>query len=266
MDDGDGAIVVTQRGNKRLLSFGSRLEQSSVLMKMPWYLIHQYTQVMLLGLLFVDARRMTILGLGGGSLAHCLSHYFPESAIQVVEIRQAVIDIAYDWFDLPRRDNLQVVNDDALHYLSSLEQAATDIIFSDLYVAEGMSACQAQQAFINASFTALSEQGCLVINFHQKPDEDSELMATIERLFSEIILHDPEELPGQSPNSIMFCCKRAVSLHMPEINRCAELLTKQVKMPLMQYYRQLLNKAEAQTIGSDSLRCDSREFDSTIPA
>jgi len=247
MEDGVGFIVVTQRGNKRLLSFGSRLEQSSVLMNMPWYLIHQYTQIMLLGLLFIDARvgasRMAILGLGGGSLAHCLSHYFPESAIQVVEIRQAVIDIAYDWFDLPRRDNLHVVNADALQYLSNLEQAATDIIFSDLYVAEGMSACQAQQEFINASFAALSEQGCLVLNFHQKPDEDSELMATIERLFSEIIIHDSEELPGQSPNSIMFCCKRAVALHTPEVNWRAELLTKLVKMPLMQYYRQLLSKS-----------------------
>jgi len=245
IDDGNGSIVVTQRGNKRLLSFGSRLEQSSVLMNIPYYLIHQYTQIMLLGLLFfdarVDARRMTILGLGGGSLAHSLSHYFPESAIHAIEIRQAVIDIAYDWFDLPRRNNLHVVNADALQYLSNLEQGATDIIFSDLYVAEGMSACQAQQAFINANFTALSEQGCLVINFHQKPDEESELMATIESLFCEIIIHDSEESPGQRPNSIMFCCKRAVALHTPEVNWRAELLTNLVKMPLMQYYRQLLH-------------------------
>ena len=239
MEDDDGSIVVTQRGNKRLLSFGSRLEQSSVLMNMPHFLIHQYTQIMLLGLLFVDARRMTALGLGGGALAHCLSHYFPDSEIEVVEIRQAVIDIAYDWFDLPRRDNLHVVNADAMHYLSNHEQGATDIIFSDLYVAEGMSACQAQKAFIDAGFSALSEHGCLVINFHQRPDEGSELMAAIESLFSEIILHHTESLPGQSPNSIMFCCKHAVALHSPEVNWRAELLTRQVKMPLIQYYRQL---------------------------
>lgn len=241
MEDDDGSIVVTQRGNKRLLSFGSRLEQSSVLMNMPHFLIHQYTQIMLLGLLFSDARRMTALGLGGGALAHCLSHFFPNSEIDVVEIRQAVIDIAYDWFDLPRRDNLHVVNADAMHYLSNLAQGATDIIFSDLYVAEGMSACQAQQAFIDAGYTALSEQGCMVINFHQRPDEGSELMAAIESLFSEIIIHDTESLPGQSPNSVMFCCKRTAALHTPEVNWRAELLTRRVKMPLMQYYHQLQN-------------------------
>lgn len=241
IEDDEGSIVVTQRGNKRLLSFGSRLEQSSVLMGKPYYLIHEYTQIMLLGLLFVDARRITLLGLGGGGLAHCLSHYFPQSTIQVVEIRQAVIDIAYDWFDLPRLDNLQVVNDDASHYISNHEQSTTDIIFSDLYEADGMSACQAQQEFIAASYKALSEQGCLVINFHDKPDEGSELMNTIERLFSEIIVHDSEGLPGER-NSIMFCCKSAVALHQPEVNWRAELLTKLVKMPLMHYYRNLVNE------------------------
>jgi spermidine synthase len=71
---------------------------------------------MLLGMLFVDTRRMTILGFGGGSLAHSLSNYFPESVIQVVEIRPAVIEIAYDWFEFSQLDNLHVVNADANIY------------------------------------------------------------------------------------------------------------------------------------------------------
>ena len=241
--DGYGVIVVTQRGNKRLLSFGSALEQSSVLITMPHYLIHQYTQTMLLGLLFVDDNAetmcMTLLGLGGGALAHCLSHYFPQAAIEVVEIRQAVIDIAYDWFNMPRRHNLRVINDDALHYLSNVEPGSTDIIFSDLYVAEGMASCQAQQAFIHACYSALSEHGCLVLNFHHKPEQDSAVMAAFGCMFSEIIMHDTETLPGQTPNSILFCCKRAVALHTPDLNWRAELLARKVKMPLLQYYRQL---------------------------
>jgi len=69
-------------------------------------------------------------------------------------------------------------------------------------------------------------------------------MAAIEGLFSEIIIHDSEALPEQNPNSIMFCCKHAFALHTPEVNWRAELLTKRVKMPLMQYYRQLLSKAK----------------------
>ena len=242
ISDSEGSIVVTQRGNKRLLNFDSRFEQSSVLMPRPYYLVHEYTQVMLLGLLFVDARRITLLGLGGGALAHCLSHYYPESTIQVVEIRQAVIDIAYEWFDLPRQDNLQVINDDASNYMAKLEQDSTDIIFSDLYEAEGMSACQAQQDFIVDSYHALCESGCLVLNFHNKPHQGSLLMDTIESFFSEIIVYDSAESLGQR-NSIMFCCKATVALHQADVNWRAELLTKRLKMPLMHYYRDLLGKA-----------------------
>ena len=238
-EDHYGLIVVTQRGNKRLLSFDSKLEQSSVLMDKPYYLIHQYTQIMLLGLIFTDANRITILGLGGGGLVHCLSHFCSQSAIQVIEIRQAVIDIAYDWFDLPRRENLHIINDDAFHYLQNLEPHSTDIIFSDLYDAEGMSTCQAQQEFVSASFRALSEEGCLVINFHDKPQADSELMDTIKILFTEIIIYDAQQIPF-ARNSIMFCCKSSVALHQPDVNWRAELLSRQVKMPLMQIYRELL--------------------------
>jgi len=237
-EDDEGSIVVTQRGNKRLLSFGTMLEQSSVLTGKPYYLINEYTQIMLLGLIFVDAREITLLGLGGGALAHCLSHYFPQSTVQVVEIRQAVIDIAYDWFDLPPVDNLQVINDDALQFLLKLKQGSCDIIFSDLYQADGMSACQARQEFIVASYQALSQSGCLVLNFHNKPYQGSFLMDTIDSFFDAVIVYDSGGLQGKQ-NSIMFCCKSDIALHQPALNARAEALTKLVKMPLMMYYRKL---------------------------
>ncbi len=233
-EDSDGSIVVTQRGSKRLLSFGSGLEQSCVSMEKPSYLIHEYTQIMLLGLLFSDARRMVLLGLGGGGLVHCLSHHYPQSSITVIELRQAVIDIAYDWFDLPRSDNLQVINADALSYMKKLKQGSCDIIFSDLYEAAGMSACQAQQDFIVACYQALSESGCLVLNFHQKPYRGSVLMDTIDSFFDKIIVHDSGER-----NCIMFCCKSAVTLHSSELDARAAALAKLVEMPLLPHYRKL---------------------------
>jgi len=233
-EDSEGVIVVSERGNRRLLSFGSYFEQSCVALDQPAYLVHEYTQVMLLGVLFSEPRRMLLLGLGGGGLVHCLGRYYPESSIQVVELRQAVIDIAYDWFDLPRQDNLQVINDDAMHYLAGLRQDSCDIIFSDLYEAGGMSACQAQQDFIFSCYRVLSESGCLVLNFHHKPYRGSVLMDSINSLFDKIIVHESGE-----QNCIMFCCKSAVALHAPELDTRAEALVKRVAMPLLHHYRKL---------------------------
>lgn len=233
-EDTYGEIVVSQRGNKRVLSFDSVLEQSCVLMDKPYYLMHEYTQVMLLGLLFSDVSHVTLLGLGGGGLAHCLSHYYPQTAIRAVELRQAVIDIAYGWFDLPTSNNLQVVQDDAAFYLATVRPGTTDIIFSDLYEAAGMSACQAQHNFFSDCTKALSAQGCLVVNFHKKPDPQSFLMQTIEDLFCDIIVYDD----GNS-NRIMFCCKQPAVLHRETLNTKAETLVQLVKMPLLFYYRKL---------------------------
>ena len=237
-EDDEGHIIVSQRGNRRLLSFGSMLEQSCVLMDKPYYLIHEYTQMMLLGLLFVEPHRMSILGLGGGGLVHCLSHFYPQSTINVVEIRRAVIDIAYEWFDLPRLENIEIINDDAMHYMTHCKPASTDLIFSDLYHADGMSACQAQQDFIVACYHALSESGCLVLNFHHKPISGTLLMDTIESFFDIIIVYDSGGAPGEH-NAILFCCKGRVAIHQPDMNAQAESLAKRLKMPLREHYRKL---------------------------
>lgn len=188
VEDDRGFIVVTQCGDKRILGFDSELEQSCVLMTKPYYLAHEYTQVMLLGLVLVDARHISLLGLGGGGLVHCLSYYYPQISLQVVELRQAVIDVAYDWFNLPQAPQLQVTTADAMAYLAELKSASSDIIFSDLYEANAMSEYQAQQEYIKASYRVLSQQGCLVINYHSMPENDTPVMQCIRQLFSEIYL------------------------------------------------------------------------------
>lgn len=234
VEDDMGYVVVTRRGDKRVLSFDSALEQSSVLMTKPYYLTHEYTQAMLLGLLFMDAEHITLLGLGGGGLAHCLSHYYPAIRLQVVELRQAVIDVAYEWFNLPHKSQLQVIQCDAVKYLSDIRPGCTDIIFSDLYLADGMSECQAQQVYIENGYNALTDSGCLVINYHVMPDKESVMMLRLRALFSQIYTCDV--ING---NQLLFCSKHSVPFSDEVLAERAEGLVQQVKMPLMYYCRQL---------------------------
>ncbi|MEE9445871.1 MAG: hypothetical protein V3V19_09430 [Cocleimonas sp.] len=236
-EDKFGTILVTQRENKRILSFDSKLEQSCVLINKPYYLMHEYTQAMLLGLLFTNAQTMTCLGLGGGGLVHCLTHYFPQASISVIEIRKAVIDIAYQWFHVPKSESLTIINADAFAYMLELPACSSDIIFSDLYEAEGMSACQAQDSFVSSCYQSLSKSGCLVLNFHQLPHRDSTLVKTLKRLFCALIVFDTGDKDDK--NSILFCCKSAPDLHHPLLNEKAERLSQQVKMPLLYYYQKL---------------------------
>ena len=232
--DSTGEIIITQSGDKRIMTFGSDLEQSSILMEWPYHLTHEYTQVMLLGLLFTEVKHATLLGLGGGGLLHCLHYFFPEINIQAVEFRQAVIDIAYKWFELPRESNINVYCSDAYKYLKNISPGKTDLIFSDLYETVGMSEIQAQQKFIKAAHKALSESGWLIINFHQLPDKNSTIFKQTQTLFSEVYVCDIF-----SGNWVVFCGKSSLEFDQSKIADDAWKLGKNIDMPMAYYYKQL---------------------------
>lgn len=233
-EDEFGQVVVTEQGDKRTLNFGSDLQQTSLLMHKPYYLVHEYTQIMLLGLVFSDIKHITILGLGGGGLAHCLNYYHPQIVTRVVEIRQSVIDIAYQWFNLPQKANLKVYNSDACEYIKRAKPESIDLLLSDLYEAQGMNALQAQTEFIEQSTKALSGNGWMVINFHQMPDKESAVMKTINQNFSDVRICDV--FIG---NWILFCGKKESGYDKNEINERVRELAKQLDLPLMYYFKQL---------------------------
>jgi len=216
------------------MSFGSGLEQSSILIDRPEYLIHEYTRVMLLGLMFARTECITLLGLGGGGLLHCIHHYFPEINIQAIEYRRAVIDVAHQWFDLPVAANIHITCSEACEYLKKLPTGTTGLILSDLYEASGMSKVQAQQEFIEAAENALSEQGWLLLNFHQLPEKNSVLMLQIQAVFSDVYVCDVF-----SGNWVVFCGRYSLALNQAELTARARQLATTVEMPMVYYFKQL---------------------------
>ena len=234
IEDDYGSVVVTQKGDRRVLSFDSSLEQSSIDMSRPHYLAHEYTQIMLLGLLFVSPKNITILGLGGGGLVHCLHHSYPQSDIQVAELRQSVIDVAYQWFNVPQTEKINIICTDAFEFLKSLSFESTDLILSDLYEAKGMSEVQAQLEFISVACNSLSQQSCLVLNFHHMPQEDEALMKYIKQIFNQVYVCDVFK-----GNRVVFCCKSNELLDQDQLKLRIKELTQTVEMPLMYYFKQM---------------------------
>lgn len=229
-----GLILVTQRGGKRVLSFGTGLEQSSVLMERPACLSHEYTQTMLLGLLFVEARHITLLGLGGGGLVHCLSHFYPQCQLQVVELRQQVIEVAKNWFELPQTEQIALYCGDAARYIARAPAAQTELILSDLYEADGMSEVQESLFYIRSCARHLTDNGVMVLNFHLLPSPDSELMQVIKEQFAEVFVCDVF-----SGNYVMFCLKVPLEEPLSAMQPAAKALARHLQMPLLYYFRQL---------------------------
>ncbi len=159
-----GAIRVLDDGSKRYLAFGDVDEQSCWLKNEPLVPQHEYTRAMLLVLLFVEPRRSLSLGLGAGSLNTCLHHLLPELKQEAVELRSGVIDVAYKYFQLPRGKRLIVHNMDANEFLQSVESKDVDIVFSDIYSADGLDEQQLQPDYIHYCFQRLKPGGWLVLN------------------------------------------------------------------------------------------------------
>ena len=89
--DSLGPVIVCDYDGLRILSFDSHFEQSAMRMDNPFELVHDYTQVMLLVFLFREARHVTLLGLGGGSLLRVLHKHCPTTVFEVVGLRQRVM-------------------------------------------------------------------------------------------------------------------------------------------------------------------------------
>lgn len=160
-----GPIRVFEEGSFRYLAFSEDSQQSAIDLSRPSDLVFEYTQAMMLALLYLPSpKRITILGLGAGSLFHAFRQYDSELQIDVAELRPQVIKVAQDWFNLPLDDDrLNIFPVDAQEYMSDFN-GVTDIILADLYDDNGMLDLQLNTSFIQDCFDALSPDGLLVLN------------------------------------------------------------------------------------------------------
>ncbi|MEJ1298517.1 MAG: hypothetical protein RPU64_08410 [Candidatus Sedimenticola sp. (ex Thyasira tokunagai)] len=230
-----GIVSVIEDAGKRVLTFGNEIEQSAYDTQQPLHLYHRYTQLMLLGYLFVDRpHHCTLLGLGGGSLARTLFHLLPHCRIDAVEQRAIVAEAAHQWFDLPRDKRLNIHIADAGDYLLD-NPPATDLLFTDLYLAGGMDKQQAQQSYLAACRSVLKPGGVLVANFWLGAGATSfALNHSLQEVF------DQQTLTVDIPDG--NCVAFAFDGGLPKIQQKqfihqAEILGKQIATPMQRQAR-----------------------------
>ncbi len=211
-DDEDGEIHVYQDDRYRYLTFGNLVEQSCMDLANPVRLVHVYTQAMMLALLFgTEPRDALLLGLGGGSLARALHRVRPGMRITGVDMREAVIATARSHFELPNDRNLQVVRQDAREFLGQRSHRF-DLVFADLYQADGVHPDQGDVDFMKLVRAHLSRVGVLVTNqwaSEYAPTRDTSLK--LDNVFDDQVIR----LHVQGGNIISF----AFNGELPDLQR-----------------------------------------------
>jgi len=235
-----GKLNVHEEAGRRYLSFGNEVEQSCIEMHQPAHLCHQYTQAMMLGCLFGSTpQQVTLLGLGAGSLAQALLASLPDCRVAAVEQRRRVVELAREWFNLPRDKRLRVSVCDAYDYLNR-DPTPADLIFADLFLNDGVDDLQAQQSFLTVCRMALKPGGLLVANYWLGDTSTSLAMnQTLQAAFN----HPPISMTTAEGNYITFSFDAGLpSIDSKRFLCQAEELGETLDIPLQRHARTLLHQ------------------------
>lgn len=187
LEDEWGDVFVIEDNDFRVLKFDEFYEQSKMRISEPHFPVFNYIKAMLLGAAFTPCEDVLILGLGGGSLVRTLYYLNSQTRMTVVEIRPAVIELAFQFFSMPATSLLTVVCDDAKAYLQQ-NTKLFDVVFADLYWAMRMDPMQAKRQFVCACKSQLQPHGWLVINYEQQADIDEKLIKLFYRYFDDVLV------------------------------------------------------------------------------
>lgn len=169
-----GLLEVVDTPQMRSLYFDSPVEQSRLYFHAPMSLSFEYQQVIEARILErhqqKPLQRVLMLGMGGGSIASHLNALQPDIQIHIVELRQAVIDIAYDFFHLPEEPEIEVMQEDALIYIKDA-LSEYDVIIVDVFDNEGLPGPFTSQDFQQNLLKNLKTNGLILFNLwaHQDP-------------------------------------------------------------------------------------------------
>jgi spermidine synthase len=168
-----GEIIVAENGNKRALYFGEGVLQSSIRTDRPDILLEDYHEAMMSGLIFnSEPGAVLLIGLGGCSLLHFLLKALPDCAIDDVEIRRLVIDLARDFFLLPPENpNIRVFHAAGSDFTGHRgpDSGSYDMIIVDAFDEAGPAATLLEKDFLSSCRMHLNENGVFIINLWNSP-------------------------------------------------------------------------------------------------
>jgi spermidine synthase len=156
-------IRIEEDKEARYMYFDRTL-QSAMNLNDPTALRLIYSRYTSLGFAFrPDAKKMLLIGLGGGSIPKKLNKEFPNLEIDAVELDPEVIKMAKDHFNVKESKNLRLYAQDGRLFLTRT-QSQYDVILLDAYFTDAMPFHLATKQFFELAQRKLTPNGIVVAN------------------------------------------------------------------------------------------------------
>jgi spermidine synthase len=156
-------IRIEEDDEARYMYFDRTL-QSAMNLKDPTALRLLYSRYASLGFAFrPDAKKMLVVGLGGGSIPKKVQKEFPDMEIDAVEIDPEVIKMSKDHFNVKESKLLRLHAQDGRLFLART-QRQYDIILLDAYFTDAMPFHLTTKQFFELAHKRLTPNGVVVAN------------------------------------------------------------------------------------------------------
>lgn len=213
-----GPVVVEEADGLRHLVVGSPpVPQTTIRVGDPKHLEHEYTRLSMAALALVPhARRILVVGLGGGAVPRFLRARSETLAITAVEIDPVVVTAARRFFELPEDGNFRVVVSDARDFLAQSKES-WDLIFLDAYAGGEIPAHLTDDGFLQLVRQRLARGGAVASNLWGPPSPQYEgLVAAHRRVFPNVRV-----VPGRTEGNHLVFAGR----HLPTCKGFVDALT-----------------------------------------
>ena len=216
-------IVTEDEDGYRVLRFerhGAR--QSIAKPGDPTFLGFAYTKVAFSGLaLAQDVRRIMIVGLGGGTMPMFLRHYYPNAAIDVVDIDPDVIAVAKQFFGFREDEHLHAHAGDGRKFVESVREPY-DVVFLDAFGTRNVPPHLTTIEFLRAVRRSVKPTGVIIGNIWGRPSNPlyDSMVRTYQEVFDDLYILD---VPGTT-NKIVLALPRKQPLDRAQYAQAARKL------------------------------------------
>ena len=212
-------VEILEHESLRWMRFGDTDVQSAMDLSLPWYPLAAYSRAMLAALCLRPVpQRVLVLGLGGGSLERFFAEKLPAVQVVSVEAHPVVTDLAFDYFDLPATTT--IVEMSGQKYLEKIGEPQ-DLIFVDMFDANGHLPCLTQQAFHQQVADNLTAEGMMLVNAIATSEAELlTLLLAIRPVFPYVLF---SQEPA-SQNVVLLCSSQPLPPMAEAKQRAKELL------------------------------------------
>ena len=163
-------ILVTEQMHKRCLMFSvkrRRTNQTCIDTRDPQKIIFPYVRMTFAGLLaYPEPESLLLIGLGGGTIPSLLKDLYPDMKMDLIEVDEAVVKVAREYFHFQETGNMNVVVADGRVFTrrTLLQNKKYDLIFLDAYNGEYIPEHLMTREFLADIKSLLSDDGIVIAN------------------------------------------------------------------------------------------------------